>query len=291
MSYAIGKTEEDKFADFLLNPYLKVTYVGDRIFQKYPNNASMDDVFSFRNGQRGYDLYCRVDYTLKEILVCASYIFYHESSYNPPFVNIYNVRNELQDKIRKDLDDMKIARAAEVRLDPNYMTWLDEYRKTCLDSMVASLLGTRSFCPDISSNAIYAISKFVDSLTIDMILDIRAGNTKLLDEGTELIFYSKNFLISEIIINEIKQEARDIVHSGALSERQKHIQNMAQKINHCGASRFTVETLSGAKVSCRNMIHSNGVLSETGIERKYVDVESVKKIVYSGKTIYQKGVF
>ena len=291
MTYLIKEVEEATFTDFLLNPYSRASRLGDRIFQKYRKTHLADDVYTFNRSSGSYDLYARVDYVAEEIIVYRNYFFYNSIAENPPYISHYDVVCELQDQIKAKLEDMKVSRLAELKKNPKYIKLYDEYEEKYLEPMIFEMLGTTSYAPDVYSRTNHAISNYLDRMSLDEIVDIRAGNTNPLDVGAEGIFNSDNFIIAEIIIDEIKEKANTIVSTGALSYRQKLLKNMAEKTNACGATRFTVETLSGSKVSCRNYISSTGYIIVTGRSMDHVEIENVKKIIYGGKVIYEKDVF
>lgn len=272
-----------------MNPYLKAAYLGDYLFQKYPKDASSDDVFIIKEDGKCFELYGRVDYIRGEIIAKRPCLTIDRK---PPFVTAYNIRMDLKDKISLDLETMKKEKAVDIKLQPNYIALNDEHRPKCLEYIIFELLGASSPHPYIADRTEYMISKFADWITLDDMAKIRAGNIGFVDDRIKKIFESDNYILYHIIAKEALEEAKEMIKTGALTERQKHLQNIIKKIKDCGASKFTVETVSGEKLSCRNKIYTDGTMFLSGpAVTNHIDFEIVEKITYSGKVIYRKGVF
>lgn len=103
---------------------------------------------------------------------------------------------------------------------------------------------------------------------------------------------SENFLINHFLLPDIKEEARKMIETGALTERQKHLQNIINKTKDCGCATFKAETTDGLELSCKSLILTDGTIFVNGRpDMKSIDFEKISKIISRGKVIYEKGVF
>lgn len=289
MSYKIEKIEEETFIEFLMNPYFKAACLEDCLFQKYPENEFLDDVVVIKEGSQRFEVYGRIDYITGEIIV-AKHFLKIDTSY--PFISVYDIKKDLKEKVRADLEEMKELRAEEIKLTKNYMQLSLEHSEKCLERIVFEMLGAAVPFPYVIDRSEYMISKFVDSISLDDIVKIRACNYGFVEDRIGKIFESDNFILYNFIQKEAKERAIEIISTGALTERQKHLKNIIEKIKDCDASTFAVETISGANIFCKNKIYSEGTIFLTGPAiTNYIDFETINKITYNDKIIYQKGVF
>lgn len=286
MNYLINKIDKEELADFLLNPYLKSARLGGGILQKYPKDHLNDDVYMI--GDTSLVFYCRVNYDKKEIVEDKPF----DHGQSPLFVSLSSIKDELKAKMKADLEDMKVSRAAEVKASEQYMELVEKYREKHLQIKIFELLGAKVQLPAIEDKSLVFISRFVDWLNLDEICNIRYYNSELLKIEEERIFMSDNFLISRFLFEEIDDEAKKIVDSGVLTERQKHLQNIVNKLKECDYNNVIVKTVEGLRLSCGRFVHTDGsvfINCLTTIE--HFDFEEINKVISRGKVIYEKGVF
>lgn len=291
MSYAIQTIKEDGLVEFLLNPYKRITYLGTRILQKYPKDHLSDDLFIFETSDKCCCIYGRIDYLKKEIIADKPYLLNYEVTRKPPFFTFKDLKLDLQDKMKNDLEMMKVTKLAEIKLNPEYIRIYDECRGKHLQPMIFELLGTCDYCPNVRAYKNDGISRFLDLLSLDNMANIMYGKVDLVNKELERILISKNFLLSEILIPTLRAEAKEIVDTKKFSQRHLHLINYIKKTKDCGATRFTIETTSGEKLICHNRIHSDGSVVSTGKLVKSIDFESIEKVTYKSKVIYKKDVF
>lgn len=286
MSYLINKVDKKDFAEFLLNPFQKAVYLGDVIYQKYPIDDLNDHIYMIK--ETSLVLYGRVNYEHQEVIERLRIVAIDPQS----FIRTGELRASIARKIKADLDAMKASRAAEVKASDHYLAFMKEHKKICFESMMFHMLGAVEVTPYVSDTISSSIPKFIDSLSFDDLCNFRYGNLELVNKGVEDIFMSENFLLNYFIIDEIREEIKTIIDTGALTERQKHLQNIVKKTNDCGCVNFSVLTTKGLQYTCRNWIINQGKIFVIGDpDCQSIDFESVYKITAKGKVIYEKGVF
>lgn len=291
MSYEIQTINETELVGFLLDPYRRTACLGTRILQKYPKDHLSDDILIFEMSDSSCAIYGSIDYVKKEIIADNTYLLNYDVTEKAPFFKVQDLKQDLIDRMKNDLEMMKITKLSEVKLNSKYITIYEEYKAKCLQPMIFALIGTCAYYPEVRDRTSYPISKFVAWLTIDNIVDIRAGKTELLDKELEIIFNSENFLLSRIVIPTLKAEAKEIVENAKFSKRQLHLKKYMDKTKNCGATRFTVETTAGEKLSCQNRVDYDGSIPVVGRIMKYLDFEDIGKVTYKSKVIYKKDVF
>lgn len=286
MSDLIQKITEEGLVDFLLNPYKRTACIDKSILQKYPRDFKTDDLAILRLGSRNCWRYGCIDYENKQIFIEKAYLLRNNITGDKPFLSLYDFRSDLKESLKKELDEMKTSRLKELDEMVTYSILRAECKTNHFEKILFSILGADAYHPPIRVFKNNIVSMIVDEVNLDDMVNYMSGHRKFIDEELDKIFKSDTFLISEIIIPNLTEEAKKAIETGNLTKRQKNFKNYIEKTKASGAQRFTVETERGEKLSCQNRVSPDGSLTVVGRFMKYVDFEEVSKVTYRNKVIY-----
>lgn len=152
-------------------------------------------------------LYARVSYEQKEIIEKIPF----SNLQKPPFVSLNEVRKRFGDKMKADLEAMKVSRAAEVKASVAYALLVKRYQKAHLMYTVEQMRQSRPSTPYFTKDTDFVISSYLECLSFEEICSIKDGNCELLDKEVERIFNSDDFLVSNFLFEEFKEEAEKLM--------------------------------------------------------------------------------
>lgn len=289
MSYTMKKIKEKELAGFLLNPFEKVAYFGELIIQKVQRNNDVDDFLCldlYRNRvyKTGFILYEK-----GEIIVERMYVINYEVIDKPPFVTIEDLEEKIKETIMNKVEEAKIYRLDEIRSLPLYGEIKDSLTSQYFSPMVFAKLGTTYNLYEVESATKGRISRFVDGLIDNDIISLASGSVTPIQTVIDALIKDNNFIASEIVKPEIKEAVDKYIAAGKFTKREQILIDYLDKTKASGAKRFTVETLVGEKVSCRNEVTERGQVLSVD-EKCLIDVAKIKSVKYGGKFIYKKTI-
>lgn len=293
MKHCFKKITGNEIVEFFLNPFERSTQVGDFIVQKYPIDMGIDELFRLRMDSNDYYKIGYVLYEQNKVIVrymgdAFRKEFEEGILEKEPFISIVDVKNDIQKMILNKIEDAKNNKLKDILSDPKYAGFYDTHKNEYFEPIVFSLLGTSSVKFKVKSNTRNKVNRFIDSQSRISIINIMLGERKEVDFIVNEIVESINFIITDIILEKIKEEAKEHVQFGTLSIREQTVNDFLEKTADSGATRFTVETLSGRKISCRNQVDYKGMVPSVESESIVVDIEDIKAVKYCNKVIYKK---
>lgn len=288
MSYAIKKIKGKELAEFFLNPFERSACFNDTIIQKYSRSLDVDDficidIYRNRALKTGFILYEK-----QEIIIERIYVIDSDELDHAPFVKISDLKKRIREMVGLKLEQEKTEKLDEIKKSKTYTDLKDKFMKEYFEAMVFSKLGTTYYLSDVESCTIGTISRFVNDLSDEEFVLIASGGTEPIDKCVKEIIESSNFIAADIIQPEIKKEVNEYIAAGKFSNRELILKDYLEKTKASGAQRFTVETFSGQKVSCRNEVSQDGNVVSTDGLSFIIDVEEIRSVKYCNKVIYKK---
>lgn len=292
MEHKLLKINETDIVDFLLNPFQRTAHSGDFIVQKYPLSIGVDEFIRICINS---DFLYHVGYVLyneKKIIIknseSKSTNLGLEITKNGPILTIFELKQEVESIINSRLESAKNNEMDELMALPSYSGFYKATKADFFDYIVCSMLGASPFSFSIRSDTAQKINKFIQSRTMSELIGIKFGKLEDVDKMIYSILRSVNFMIADIVQPGILDEASEYISSGKLTKRHAMIKDFLEKTKRSGANRFTVETVVGQKMSCKNQANYNGTLPLTNSSDEEVNIEDIKIVKYQGKILYKK---
>lgn len=288
MSYNMKKIKEEELEEFLLNPFNRSAYFGDIIIQKLERNHQVDD-FSY------IDLSCNrffrigfILYEKREIIVERRYLLNTEIADKAPFVKIYDLEHKIREMTISKIEEAKRYRLDEIHKLSFYTEIKDELETQNFKSMIFAKLGTTHNLYKVENTTKRQVSRFMENLSDEKLISLALGSTTPIEVFVNNLMISGNFITTEIVYPELQEKVEKYVAAGKFTKREQLLIDYLSKTKASGAKRFTVETLSGQKASCRNEVNQEGkVISDDSLSF-IVDIEKIKSVKYRNKIIYKK---
>lgn len=288
MSYNIKKIKEEELEEFLLNPFNRSAYFGDIIIQKLEKNHQVD-VFSY------IDLSCNrffrigfILYEKSEIIVEKRYLLNTEIADKSQFVKIHDLEHKIREMTISKIEEAKRYRLDEIHKLSFYTEIKDELETQNFKSMIFAKLGTTHNLYKVENTTKRQVSRFMENLSDEKLISLALGSTTPIEVFVNNLMISGNFITTEIVYPELQEKVEKYVAAGKFTKREQLLIDYLAKTKASGAKRFTVETLSGQKASCRNEVNQEGkVISDDSLSF-IVDIEKIKSVKYRNKIIYKK---
>lgn len=288
MNLKVEETTENELGKFLLNPFKKNAIFKKMIIQKYPLNHEMDDILCFPEESKDFYRLGVVLYEKGEIVLELPDLLRTKVVKSAPFVKTYELKDRVRELIETRLEETKVKKLDKIKEGHKYKNLYGYSKDRFFKSIVFHELGTTNVSFNTKSYTKNSISRFLLGLKMDDLIWITIGSIEKIDEFIAVLIESDNFVETEIVQHEIIKDAKEYVAAGKFNKREQLLINYLTKTKASGAQRFTVETLTGRKSSCKNEVnHLGKVFSVDGLSF-VVDIEDVAKITYCNKVIYKK---
>lgn len=285
------KIKEEELAEFLLNPFQKVAYIGDDIIQKYERMEGVDDFILLDMHSHCFTEIGFVFYG-KQIIVVEDFKTLNlEVARKHPFVDIDNLKLELKETVKARLEEVKESKIEQVKKLPEYINLKYTYKKRFLEQMIFCKLGAKSTLLSYESHTNMRINRFLNESSYDDLASIASGSMAPIDSFIDKLFLTDNFLQNEILIPDIEKEIDDYIAAGKFTKREQILIDYLTKTKASDAEDFTVELMGGSTYKCFNMVDCEGQVSPSDGTRTIIDIADIKIVRDGGKVIYQKTIW
>lgn len=288
MDFKLEIMEIDHMIDFLLNPFDKTANCHDYIMQKYPKTPFVDVLFEINKDSDCCITVGYVNYQLRKVFVFNEEPFNELDLKNDPFVIVDEVKQDLKKTIMEMIETAKADRMAEIQRNHYYLKHYHRYKSKIFKHLISQLLGTQPYEVLFKSSTDSDVSIFCAMLSIEKLMRVFSGDKSDLDAFVEKTIFSEIFIISDIVLEKLKEEAYQYVKNGYLTKEELMLFDFLKKTKASGAKRFTVHMTSGRKLRCINKVTSEGKLYEAGDSYYRVNFIDIKKVEYRGKVIYER---
>lgn len=302
--YCIKTIAEEELIDCLLNPFERCFILDDLIYQKYEKEEKegmtykrgdelFDNVLILNKKYGIYELGCVVYYSKEQIFVYESKYFKLENDELGRYQTMDALRFKavaLMYKHLKSINESKIDELEETEIFQNYY---ERYKKEFYQPFVNRLLGVSEYKPVITDNPGYVdvlentITEYVRNLDVEEIVYFNRDDlTSVFDYVEKIAFDEDN--LNFLAFDKVEKEATEYALAGTLSVEDERVKDFMKKIKDCKATRFTVVTMSGEKVSCRNYLNTDASLCVLGEDGKFIYIKDIEEVIYGGKNIYKR---
>lgn len=286
MRYNIKNTAKDEFIGFLLNPFDKTTYFDNKLIQKYQKSHNIDKIICLKEAEGEYCVIGTVFYKSQTIILDLPELFDKDLVNSKHVTIIHKIREEIVQIAKDALEEFKMSKLDELRETKQFKSLRKDLHKDTFSHIVYNKLGTSCFPVLCKSSANNKISQFVNGLTIDELVDVQSGKMDLVYSFLNELIHTRNFMDMDILRPELIARAEAYVAKGRFSKRERILIDYLAKTKDSGAKRFTVQTISGQKASCHNVVDYMGNVFT--LNNTTFDFQDIDNVTYKGKVIYKK---
>lgn len=290
MKYYLKEVTEDGFAEFLLNPFERLAYLGDILIQKYPRNPEVDDFYLANTKSSELIKLGHIVYKTNDVILFNAYKLSSSMINKAPFVTALDLRTKLEEEILLAVEDVRNNRLDEVRALEKYKETYDSYKKDHFSSIIFSKLGTTPVSFGNCNKTNERIHEYVTNVQCDEFAEAKAGLIDLVSPIVTKLMNSINFIVCEVLIDDLEKEADAYIAAGKFSKRELILIDMLNKIKEAEALSFFAITKSGNMINCKKAIDHNGKLMSKDGTETIIDIERVERIRHGGRYIYQKTI-
>lgn len=286
--FKLEKMEKHQVVSFLVNPFKKAIETKDYIIQKYPLTPVVDIAFVIDKETNKYFEIGYCNYIDAEVIVQNGAPLKDIDVTKKPFTLITEISNKMEVTLRKMLDQTILDRMIEIQNSESYLNNYAYYKTNFFEDMVYEELGTEPYDPLSKSSTDFNISIYCSSLKGDEVINFITNDLSNLNSFIETRLSSQVFIVTDIILPRLRQEAKDYVAAGKFTYREKVMIKFLEKTKASGAKQFTVYTMAGKEYKCLNKVSCQGNVHEANNHYSKIKVEHIRTVEHKGKVIYKR---
>lgn len=290
MKYKVDKVGPENLKDFLLNPFLRSSYYGDFLLQKYSKGTTYDEFVAIYEEKNMIDIVGAIDYVSGKIIMKDTFFPWTSKLNGAAIITHTDLKKSVYKIISESVQKAKEERSDEIEAYPKYEEIYKRNQTIYLKPMVFSLLGTMACGYAVEGIADDEIAEFSHRLSFSELVDIYVGDVTLLNQFIEKLTKNEMFIVADYIYPKIFQEAKDYVAAGIFSNREKCLIDYLEKTS-CGAKQFTIYDSEGETLTAKNSVSCTGKVHEIDDDLFWMDFETIEKVKYRRKVIYQKTIY
>lgn len=288
----IKSTNSRDFEVFLLNPFHRVTYIGENIFQKYPITQDIDHVVLVDRTNYiiniGYIVYSKQRVVIDKLYTNMEIVPGNKDfAQKEPFVKVRALREEIIKDLAKDVEQIKLEKLKEIKKEGPLKEAYDLFKCVNFEKIVLSKL---CGMPHEYKGSIPYIS-YIRGFLMDMDqedLALFLSEPEIKDNFIKELSESDNFKTFDVFETQIEKDTNDYIEARHFTDHEILVNRYLSKVEECGAKRFLVFTTSGENHYCINAVTQNGEVPLQEDQTESIKIKDIDHIKYRNKIIYKK---
>lgn len=196
----------------------------------------------------------------------------------------------ITEMILEKINAAGLIKNADLKKDRDYFEFYERYKSYFFEFMVFSRLGTSEFEIPNNSTIEEDIEDFVNVMSLADFRNVIFIESEPIDVFVRSIVDSDNFILFNIVNQEVMREVEEYVAAGHFTKREEILIDYLRKTKASGVESFLIHSIYGGSAICHNRITCSGMV-ESVEEGVFVsDIEAIEKVTDGDIVIYEKSI-